>query len=168
MIGVAGRGPQPKDPAKRARRNKEPAPLKVLPAVRVTQPSLPTIYVDAGGDADGRPRKKRFNWPKVTRRWWRMWGESPLSADYTDTDWSFLMDTALIHARYWQGETRLAGELRLRVAKFGATPEDRARLRIAFAVAEDAEAGDAAPSARVVAASARSRARGKISLVVED
>ena len=68
MIGVAGRGPQPKDPAKRARRNKEPAPLKVLPAVPVTQPSLPTIYVDAGVDADGLPRKKRFNWPEVTRR----------------------------------------------------------------------------------------------------
>ena len=69
-----------------------------------------------------------------------MWGESPLSADYTQTDWDFLLDTALIHARFWMGNLSLAGELRLRVAKFGATPEDRARLRIQFADAEVAEA----------------------------
>lgn len=55
-------------------------------------------------------------------------GESPLSTEYTETDWSFLLDTAYLHALYWKGDFRVAGELRLRVAKFGATPEDRARL----------------------------------------
>lgn len=39
----------------------------------------------------------------------------------------------------WAGDTKLAGELRLRVAKFGATPEDRARLKIQFAAADEAE-----------------------------
>ena len=68
-----------------------------------------------------------------------MWAESPLSADFTETDWDFLLDTALIHARYWMGTMSLAGELRLRVAKFGATPEDRARLRIQFASADESE-----------------------------
>ena len=33
----------------------------------------------------------------------------------------------------------MAAELRLRVAKFGATPEDRARLRIQFAQADEAD-----------------------------
>ena len=33
----------------------------------------------------------------------------------------------------------LAGELRLRTAKFGSTPEDRLRLRIQFAEATGAE-----------------------------
>jgi hypothetical protein len=50
---------------------------------------------------------------------------------FTETDWSFLIDTAVLHAEYWLGDLGVAGELRLRVAKFGATPEDRARLRIA-------------------------------------
>jgi hypothetical protein len=31
-----------------------------------------------------------------------------------------------------KGETGLAAELRIRVAKFGATPEDRMRLKIAI------------------------------------
>jgi hypothetical protein len=70
---------------------------------------------------------------------WRMWQDSPLSADFTSSDWSFLLDTAVLHADFWSGESRVAGELRQRVAKFGATPEDRARLRITFAAADEAE-----------------------------
>ena len=164
---MAGRGPQPKDPSKRARRNKDPEPLKVLPAVPVTQPRLPTIYVDITDD-DGTVHKKRFHWPAITERWWRMWAESPLSTDYTDVDWAFLMDTALLHARYWKGDVRLGPELRLRVAKFGATPEDRARLRITFAVADSAEAGGAVEVAEPAAAlGSRSRARSKVLRVVD-
>ena len=90
-----------------------------------------------------------------------MWRESPLSAEYTETDWSFLLDTAYMHALYWKGDHRVAAELRLRVAKFGATPEDRARLRIQFAVADTLE--DDADSAidDVVPVSARARRRQK-------
>jgi hypothetical protein len=39
----------------------------------------------------------------------------------------------------WQGELKYLPELRLRTAKYGATPEDRARLRIQFAQADEAE-----------------------------
>jgi len=42
------------------------------------------------------------------------------------------LDTAVLHAEFWMGDRSLAGELRLRAAKFGATPEDRARLKIAI------------------------------------
>ncbi|MGH8876786.1 MAG: hypothetical protein ACRD0P_05490, partial [Stackebrandtia sp.] len=85
-----------------------------------------------------------------TQTWWRMWRDSPLSAEFTSADWDFLLDTALIHARMWTGNTSLAGELRLRVAKFGQTPEDRARLRITFAQADEAEErrGPQVPSSR--------------------
>jgi hypothetical protein len=62
--------------------------------------------------------------------WWRTWRESPQAQTFTDTDWSFLLDTAVMHAEFWLGNRALAAELRLRVAKFGATPEDRARLRL--------------------------------------
>ena len=130
---MAGRGPAPKDPAHRARRNKDPQPLRVIVADPVPQPDLPTFEVEHDGHL------VEFVWPSRTLDWWRMWGDSPLSAEFTSTDWSELMDTAVLHARHWRGDKSVAGELRLRVAKFGATPEDRARLRIAFAAADDAD-----------------------------
>lgn len=132
--------------------------LRIITAQPVEQPSLPVIE-HVVLDENGKPRKKRFTWPMVTRRWWKMWGESPLSAEYTETDWSFLLDTAYLHALYWKGDYRVAGELRLRVAKFGATPEDRARLRIQFAVADNLEDDAAGDEAAPV--SSRSRRRAK-------
>lgn len=96
-----------------------------------------------------------IEWPERTRQWWAMWAESPLSETFGHTDWDFLLDTAILHASYWSGDMSAAAELRIRVAKFGATPEDRARLRIQFAEADDrdssrqgAGAGGGAPTSR--------------------
>lgn len=130
---MAGRGVAPKPRDQRARTNADPIPLRVVRAVPCAQPDLPTVEIEVDGELT------EFAWPARTREWWAMWGASPLSAEFTSTDWSALLDTAMIHARYWRGEVRLAAELRLREAKFGATPEDRARLRIAFAQANEAE-----------------------------
>lgn len=135
---MAGRGPQPKDPNKRASHSKSNlVAFKVVHAEPTRQPKLPVLYLV---DAEGK--KRRFAWPAQTKTWWQMWADSPLSEDFTATDWSELLDTALLHARFWSGETKLAAELRLRVAKFGATPEDRARLRITFAAADAADPDD--------------------------
>jgi hypothetical protein len=71
-----------------------------------------------------------MDWPAQTQAWWRTWRESPQAQTLTSTDWDFLLDTALLHAELWSGNGSVASELRLRVAKFGATPEDRARLRM--------------------------------------
>jgi hypothetical protein len=109
----------------------------VLTATPVTQPELPDFDVDV--KVDGEVIPQRFRWPEQTRDWWQMWADSPLSADFTSTDWSELLDAAVLHARYWKGDVKVASELRLRVAKFGATPEDRARLRIQFAAADEAD-----------------------------
>jgi hypothetical protein len=69
-----------------------------------------------------------------------MWAASPQAEHFMSTDWDYLLDTALMHHALWsKGQWTLAAELRLRVAKFGATPEDRARLRMGFA---DADAKD--------------------------
>jgi hypothetical protein len=149
---MAGVGPAPKDASRRARRNAQPVALKVVEAVPISQPELPEFDIQV--TVDGEVEWQRFEWPARTREWWKMWAESPLSADFTQTDWDFLMDTALIHARYWNGDLKQAAELRLRVAKFGATPEDRARLRISFAAADDAE------DSRTQKVSSRDRARG--------
>lgn len=131
---MAGRGPVGKNPSTRSRRNKDQQGIRVISITPDEQPKLPTIYF-----TDDEGKKKRFTWPLVTVRWWKMWGESPLAAEFTANDWSELLDTALLHARVWSGDFRFASELRLRVAKFGATPEDRARLRIMFALAEEGE-----------------------------
>ncbi|OZE92768.1 hypothetical protein CH298_02710 [Rhodococcoides fascians] len=138
---MAGRGSAPKDPSRRARTNKDPQALRVIHAEPVKQPALPTFEVENDGILT------EFRWPARTQEWWTMWADSPLSAEFTSTDWSELLDTALLHAKFWSGSTSVASELRLRVAKFGATPEDRARLRIQFAQADQAE-GKTAPAAK--------------------
>jgi hypothetical protein len=117
---MAGRGPAPKDPKDRARRNKDPHPLRVILAEPARQPELPTFDVTV--EIDGGVHTQTFAWPERTREWWSMWAESPLSDEFTSTDWSELLDTALLHARFWGGDIKVASELRLRVAKFGATP----------------------------------------------
>lgn len=123
---MAGRGPQPKPPSRRVRANSDPVPQTVLRFEHAEPPDLP----DLPGDAD---------WPARTVDWWEMWKASPQAEHFSSTDWDFLLDTAVIHARLWNGEATAAPELRLRVAKFGATPEDRARLRMQFAQADEAD-----------------------------
>ena len=124
---MAGRGPAPKDPSQRARRNKDPQPLRVIDAEPTPQPDLPATM------PGGNP------WPDETTRWWAMWSTSPLADEFTDADWSFLLDTAVIHGQLWSGDTKAAAELRLRVDQFGMTPTSRARLRITFAQAAEAD-----------------------------
>lgn len=123
---MPGFGPPPKDPSRRARANKDPVPHTILQFVRGDQPELPE---DAG-----------VEWHGMTRRWWDMWARSEQAKLFTDTDWSFLLDTARIHTAFWNGAAAAGPELRVRVSKFGATPEDRARLRMFFADADRKDA----------------------------
>lgn len=123
---MAGRGPAPKDQARRARRNADPVATTVVTFVRADQPALP----------------EGLEWPEATVTWWAVWRDSPLSEHFMATDWQFMLDTALLHRAVWgRGDTSVLPELRLRLAKVGATPEDRARLRISFAEADDADGG---------------------------
>jgi hypothetical protein len=111
---MGGRGPAPKESHSRARdtaRRRTPA-VTVVPDTIVRGPELP----------DG------YEWPDATRSWWQHWRESPQAQTFIETDWSFLLDTALLHAEFWLGDLSRGAELRLRVAKFGATAEDRRRL----------------------------------------
>lgn len=125
---MAGQGPAPKDPRRRARANADPIPTTLLRSESADQPPLP------------RPPKWLVAWPAQTRRWWAVWAASPQAEHFSSTDWDFLLDTALLHATVWQGEVKQLPELRLRVAKLGATMEDRARLRMQFAQADELDA----------------------------
>lgn len=138
---MAGRGPAPKDPAKRARRNADPTPTTTLRPKATKPPALPAkfpILTLAGA--------RQVAFPPATKKWWETWKASPQAETFTATDWSFLLDTAILHARLWQGDGSVAAELRIRVAKFGATVEDRARLRMTFAQADEAEGKKPTPT----------------------
>lgn len=122
---MPGMGPAPKAKSRRARRNDDPIPTTILRFEEAEQPKLP----------DSQP------WPQETIDWWEMWRTSPQAEHFGNTDWSFLLDTAILHALLWgNGDVSVLSELRIRVAKFGATPEDRARLRMQFAEADSADA----------------------------
>lgn len=109
---MAPRGPLP-DPNAR-RRNKRPAPTVVVQDDQLRGPELPDT----------------MQWPPQTVAWWDTWRRSPISQTFNDTSWSFLLDTALLHAALWLGDVRVAPELRQRLAQFGATPADQVRLRL--------------------------------------
>lgn len=120
---MAGRGPAPKPADQRVRRNKEPIRTKVSAAGAVRGPELPGGFVGPDGEL--------VPWHECTARWWENWRRSPQAATFTATDWDFLLDTALMHHKMWaNGRWDFASEVRLRVAKFGATPEDRLRLKL--------------------------------------
>ena len=133
---MAGKGPPPKANGRKVRRNQDTIEATVVRFEPAEQPELP----------DDIP------WPDPTKRGWKMWGETPLSENFGVTDWSFLMDTALLHAQYWSGDTSKAPEIRIREGKLGATMEDRARLRIQTAEADEKTgakpAEEQAPSSR--------------------
>lgn len=136
---MAGNGPAPKDPRKRARGNKDIAPVRYIqPARVVVQPDLPEFEVEIR-PKDGEPYMVPYVWPEATRGWWAMLADHPLVGEFFEADWAYLLDTALIHAGFWKGNLSLAGELRLREAKYGFTPEDRAKLRIFSASAVEGE-----------------------------
>ncbi|WP_037803051.1 hypothetical protein [Streptomyces sp. NRRL F-5135] len=140
---MAGQGPVPK--SQRVRRNREAVPQTVLRWEHAEAPELPDFRVERDGELVD------FVWPERTREWWQTWIDSPQAEHFGSTDWEYLLDTALIHARLWRGELAAAPELRLRVAAFGATPADRARLRMVFAEADGLDGGrgsSGAPSAR--------------------
>jgi hypothetical protein len=132
---MGGNGPPPKDAARRARVNKDGIAQTVLRHEAAEAPDLPDFRINSGDDG-----LVEFVWPERTREWWELWKASPQAEHFGSTDWEFLLDTALIHAKVWQGDTSALPELRLRVAKFGATMEDRARLRMVFAAADEADA----------------------------
>lgn len=118
---MGGHGPA--RTGKAVRRNKKPDTVKLTTPDRKYGWALPkAVLVDKNGDS--------VDWHPMTKKWWDSWRSSPQATRMlTDPDWHFLLDTALMHHMMWQnGRWDFASEVRLRVAKFGATPEDRLRL----------------------------------------
>lgn len=164
---MAGHGPAPKEPdqmANKSRAKQDKNRIRVVQSSAVPPPPLPPH--PPGGDwesVDGDPSDKiyvRRSWPQETLDWWDSWCEDPLTDEYRASDWLDLLDCAVIHARLWSGDDKAASELRLRMAKHGATREDRARLRITFASADSAEQKAFRGHANPAGGDARSRRGG--------
>jgi hypothetical protein len=115
---MAGRGPAPK--GKRARDRDTPEFEHLADDGELHGAPLPD-----GVLPDGEP------WHPQTLALWDSLRRSPLLANEPELGWQFLVDTALMHHTMWtKGKWEFASEVRLRVAKFGATPEDRMRLKV--------------------------------------
>lgn len=64
------------------------------------------------------------------RRFWKTWASAPQTQHWAETDWAELEITVKLVDAFYAGDVRLAGEIRQRVGRWGATTEDRARLRM--------------------------------------
>jgi hypothetical protein len=123
VVVMAGRGPAPK--ARRQRDRDNPDRRVIEADGQLRGPELPEDVMPDG-------------WHPRTVAWWDTWRRSAQSQEFTETDWDFLLDTALMHSTMWaKGRWEFAAELRLRAAKFGATPEDRMRLKLSVETPDD-------------------------------
>jgi hypothetical protein len=66
------------------------------------------------------------------RRFWKVWSTAPQTQTWAETDWAELEITTKLVDELFRGELKFAAEIRMRTAKWGATTEDRARLRMTF------------------------------------
>lgn len=142
---MAGRGPAPKPADKRRRRNSSSTTSLVADGILRGSP-LPRSGYSVRMDGE----KHDFVWPEHTKAWWLNWRRSAMARVFTPADWDFLLETAVLHASFWDGDRSVASELRLRVAKFGATPEDRLRLKLEIETDDqDEEPEEALPDSSV-------------------
>lgn len=121
---MAGHGPAPKGERARERDTPETTTL--------TEPDEDVLF---GKPLPAGVLPKDQQWHPQTLALWDSLRRNPLLAAEPELGWQFLIDTALMHHTMWTaGKWEFASEVRLRVAKFGATPEDRMRLKLKIEV----------------------------------
>lgn len=78
-------------------------------------------------------------WHPETREWWDTWRRHPIAPMLEETDWNTLKRTAILHSEFWFGtlpptqQVSFAAEIRRVETMYGATVEDRLKLRMKFA-----------------------------------
>jgi hypothetical protein len=113
------RGPKPKENAQR--RNKHEHAQTLSSSTTEGRALPPGLGIKTAG----------------AKRFWKTWATSPQAGAWAETDWAELEITVKLVDAFYQGDTKLAGEIRQRVSKWGATVEDRARLRMTIDGDED-------------------------------
>lgn len=130
------RGPSPKDMGTKAGHSGKQQPFRVVELKSAPQPELPESFRWFDGE-----RTRRIKYPRETVEWWNHWKDTPLNDGFSTHDWDYLREVAVIHAKFWLGIdfAKMEAALRTRMAKFGVTPEDRAKLRIVTVTADTVE-----------------------------
>lgn len=148
---MAGRGPAPKPVRSRKYDSTHrEAELQTLEGTgELYGPELPEGVLPDGA-----------SWHPRTVALWDSLRGLPLLKYELPLGWEFLLDTALMHHTMWsKGRWEFASEVRLRLAKYGATPEDRMRLKIKVATPADEAKRPAAEGPGSVSDIASRRAR---------
>jgi len=93
-----------------------------------TKPELPLVrqVMVKNGEVEVVPVEER------TREWWRAISSMPHCVLWTDSDWMFALDTAMVHAASVYGSVTAASELRQRERILGTTLDARRDLRIRY------------------------------------
>lgn len=116
---VAGRKAKPED--QRRNRTKPTHDWTTVPNVAYDSPrSLP----------EARPDGKR--WPEWTQAWWEVVSAMPHCVLWSDADWRFAIETAVVAAEFHDGDMSKAAELRIREKVLGTTMDARRDLRIRY------------------------------------
>lgn len=123
---VAGRKPKP-DGKKRNRQ-------------KPTHDWVDVPNVAFQGKSPALPRE--VGWPSSTKRWWRVVSRMPHCVLWTEADWQFALDTALLVKAFHEGDLRVATEVRQREKILGTTADARRDLRIRYVSEVDQDAGD--------------------------
>ena len=114
---MAGKGPLPKDPATRQRRNRRPPSTVLGP----TPADMPVPHL--------RVHDPERAWDERTRRWWRAIWQSPMATRFLATDREALGSLAILKDMFFKSPTSaLSAEIRLQETRFGFAAGDRARL----------------------------------------
>ena len=86
-----------------------------------------------GGPRLPRQRVGGRPWPTRTKAWWKAISTMPHCVRWSDADWSFAIDTAMLAAEFHDnGTSAAAAELRQREKILGTTMDARRDLRIRY------------------------------------
>lgn len=121
------KGPNPKDPKLRQRRNKSVTKSTLVIDSRKTIKRAPQLPKDRA-------------WDPMVRKWWKDVWASPMANEYLPSDVHGLLILAALMDKFWMFPNKqLASEIRQQQQAFGLTPLDRRRLEWTVVQTEDAK-----------------------------
>lgn len=120
---MGARGPAPKDPATRQRRNRSPGANTIEDHDPLPRDKIPPLKKRLG--ADGKP----IEWSKLARAYWRELWKSPVAKLWTRSDvWRVWLYLDLFDQWVTTRELDVLKELRLQSPALGIAPMDRRRM----------------------------------------
>jgi hypothetical protein len=81
-----------------------------------------------------------------TREWWDAVSTMPHCSLWSQSDWAFALDTAMVHASSVYGSVTASAELRQREKIIGTTLDARRDLRIRYVQPEDQSSEQTTPT----------------------